>query len=68
MRTPEEIIADFHTPVLGISDICTVIAIAIKEAKVEYSNAGYQLGYQTAIDVLLASQKVLKEMDTSTKN
>lgn len=66
--TPDEITHNAGVMVMTYRECIDMLQICTKEAKVEFTNAGYQLGYQMAIDVLLASQKVLKEMDASTKN
>jgi hypothetical protein len=66
--TPDEITQNAGVMVMTYRECIDILTICTKEAKVEYTNTAYQLGYQTAIDVLLASQKVLKKMDVSTKN
>lgn len=66
--TPDEIKHNAGVLIMTYRECLEMLTICTKEAKVEFTNAGYQLGYQMAIDVLLASQKVLKEMDASTKN
>ena len=66
--TPAEITHNAGVMIMTYRECLEMLTICTKEAKFEFTNAGYQLGYQTAIDVLLAYQRVLKEMDVSTKN